>query len=129
VALRLVYLIFIRLLGTITLLLRSDVSKEAEILVLRHQLTVLRRQIARPKPVPLEYWARALTCRFRQGEPGHFIGTRSAPPLPAARPRSVHTGPEPAKGHHCLVPGEDCRQREEFANRIRQSHTLHDLQR
>jgi putative transposase len=50
VALRLVYLIFIRLLGTITLLLRSDVSKEAEILVLRHQLTVLRRQIARPKP-------------------------------------------------------------------------------
>jgi putative transposase len=50
VALRLLYLIFIRLLGTITLLLRSDVSKEAEILVLRHQLTVLRRQIARPKP-------------------------------------------------------------------------------
>jgi hypothetical protein len=50
VALRLLYLIFIRLLGTVTLLLRSDVSKEAEILVLRHQLTVLRRQIARPKP-------------------------------------------------------------------------------
>jgi putative transposase len=50
VALRLLYLIFIRLLGTITLLLRSDASKEAEILVLRHQLTVLRRQIARPKP-------------------------------------------------------------------------------
>jgi putative transposase len=50
VALRLLYLIFIRLLGTITLLLRSDVSKEAEILILRHQLTVLRRQIPRPKP-------------------------------------------------------------------------------
>jgi putative transposase len=50
VALRLLYLIFIRLLGTVTLLLRSDVSKEAEILVLRHQLTVLRRQVARPKP-------------------------------------------------------------------------------
>ncbi|MCW2863773.1 MAG: Integrase catalytic region [Actinoallomurus sp.] len=49
-ALRLVYLIFIRLLGALALLLRSDVSKEAEILVLRHQLAVLRRQIARPKP-------------------------------------------------------------------------------
>jgi transposase InsO family protein len=50
VALRLVYLIFIRLLGIPALLLRSDISKEAEILVLRHQLAVLRRQIARPKP-------------------------------------------------------------------------------
>jgi hypothetical protein len=49
VALRLVYLIFIRLLGTLALLLRSDVSKEAEILVLRHQPAVLRRQVARPR--------------------------------------------------------------------------------
>ena len=49
-ALRLVYLIFIRLLGALALLLRSDVSKEAEILVLRHQLAVLRRQDAWPKP-------------------------------------------------------------------------------
>ncbi|GAA4635202.1 hypothetical protein GCM10023196_079740 [Actinoallomurus vinaceus] len=49
-ALRLVYLIFIRLLGGLALFLRSDVSKEAEILVLRHQLAVLRRQVARPKP-------------------------------------------------------------------------------
>jgi putative transposase len=50
VALRLVYLIFIRLLGALALLLRSDVSKEPEILVLRHQMAVLRRQVARPKP-------------------------------------------------------------------------------
>lgn len=49
-ALRLVYLIFIRLLGALALLLRSDVSKDAEILMLRHQLAVLRRQVARPKP-------------------------------------------------------------------------------
>jgi hypothetical protein len=56
-ALRLVYLIFIRLLGALALLLRSDVSKEAEILVLRHQLAVLRRQVARPKPVGAEYSA------------------------------------------------------------------------
>src|SRR3979490_3558011 len=32
------------------LLARSDESKNAEILVLRHQLVVLRRQIARPRP-------------------------------------------------------------------------------
>jgi putative transposase len=50
VALRLIYLIFIRLLDALALFLRSDVSKDAEILVLRHQLAVLRRQVTRPKP-------------------------------------------------------------------------------
>lgn len=46
-ALRLLYLIFLEVLGRIALLARSEATKNAETLALRHQLAVLRCQIAR----------------------------------------------------------------------------------
>jgi hypothetical protein len=45
--LRLLYLIFRQLIAWLGLLARSSRSKDAEILVLRHEVTVLRRQISR----------------------------------------------------------------------------------
>jgi putative transposase len=49
VALRLFYLIFRQLVAWLGLLARSSRSKNAEILVLRHEVAVLRRQVSRPR--------------------------------------------------------------------------------
>ena len=48
VALRLVHLVFSRLMQWAALLARDSGAKDIELLVLRHEVAVLRRQVARP---------------------------------------------------------------------------------
>jgi hypothetical protein len=86
VSLRLLYLIFDRLLGWLLLLGRTPASKDLELLVLRHEVAVLRRT----NPTPHLNWAdRAVfaaldpaatrgAARSPPGHPGH--GPAVAPP-------------------------------------------------
>jgi putative transposase len=78
VSLRLLYLVFIRLLNLLVLLGRSSVSKDIELLVLRHEVAVLRR--ANPKP-RLDWADRAvfaaLVRRLPQVLRGHRLVTPS----------------------------------------------------
>ena len=55
-----------RLLALIVLCLRSERSKELEILVLRQQLQVLQRQVARPRLRPVD---RVLLAAFSRSLP------------------------------------------------------------
>src|SRR5215467_10197416 len=67
VSLRFAYLVVLRVFGWLALLARSDRVKDAEILILRHQVAVFQRQVKDPR---LSWADRAVLAALARLLPG-----------------------------------------------------------
>jgi hypothetical protein len=101
VSLRLPYLIFIQLLGWSLLLGRTSASKDVELLVLHHEVAVLRRTNLTPR---LDWADRAVLAALIRRLPTILRGHRLVTPGKVLRWHPAH---KPPRGDDAL-PGAAC---------------------
>src|SRR5215468_11437744 len=99
------YLIFVRLTGWMVLLTRSSASKDAELLVLRQEVAVLRRQNPKPK---LDWADRAVLAALARLLPRPLRMARLVTPASAADPLAVDVSlPWRPTAYRCRARGDD----------------------
>ncbi len=82
VSMRLLYLVLVRLSGWLALLARTSASKDAELLVLRHEVAVLRRTNPKPR---LDWADRAVFSALCRHLPRHILSRRLVTPATILR--------------------------------------------
>ena len=99
VSLRLLYLIFLRILGRVLLMSRTSSTQDVELLILRHEVAVLRRTNPRPR---LDWADRAVLAALIRRLPRALQEYRLVTPTPScagtvtscARSGPIRTGPD-----------------------------------
>jgi len=134
---KLAYLTLCRSIQLLALLARGDATKDLEILVLRHQLTVLRRQVQRPKlqpptepcsprsaaccPVPAgpASWSSPRRCWAGIGGWSRRVDLPAPPHRPAAaEPRAAAADRPPRQGEPLLGLPADQGELQRFGVRV-----------